>query len=216
MGKDNDQIHVMAAEMDSMKATIVNLSGQVTSLKKQLEDERGRERESMIPPTLPIAVGNPKTSQENQYSPIERLEDAVDELSDEVLMRTANINGCITNIQNKVSNINVLQISMGELMIKIAKHANAHYQNLKTTAEYIKANPTPKVELTQWQRVGLAAKSWLNKDFLTDFRVVVLIFYLLFASSIAVGYAVMYNKAAKHNAALEYYVEKHLDIPHRK
>lgn len=216
MGKDNDQIHVMAAEMDSMKATIVNLSEDVSSLKKFLEIDRSPKREPMVPPTLPIAVGNTKKTEENFYSSIESLEDAVDELSDEVLIRTASINGCIQTIMNRISDINEELSHIRGINILLADRELEYNLEVKKMNESITSTPLPKVELTQWQRVGLAAKSWFNKDFLTDFRVVVLIFYLLFASSIAVGYAVMYNKAAKHNAALEYYVEKHLDIPHRK
>ncbi|WP_160119402.1 hypothetical protein [Bacteroides faecalis] len=44
----------------------------------------------------------------------------------------------------------------------------------------------------------------------------VLFFYLVFSSALAIGYAVQSYNLAKQNAALEYYIEKYLSIPHRK
>lgn len=213
--KEEIQMNALAADVDGMKSVVSKLSEEINSLKKVFEDNNSNGREPMVPTRLPIESRS-KDPHVEIYTPVESLEDAIDELNDEVLARTSSINGSITKILNRVKEMRRTQSAMCNCMLEMEERDKEYNKNMKATCEYVTSNPTPKVELTQWQRISLGAKSWFNKEFLTDFRVLVLLFYLVFSSAIAIGYAVRSHNQAKQNATLEYYIEKRLNIPHRK
>lgn len=191
--KDEIQMSALAADMDGMKSAVCKLSEEVSSLRKQLEGDNSREAEPMASAQIPI-VSNTKVSQTDFYSPLESLEDAIDDLNEEVLARAASVNDSILSILNKLDHIDKELSTIRYYNVKMSK-CEQEYKNEVKKMNEIFMSTSPKTELTQWHRISLNAKSWFNKEFITDFRVLVLLLYFVLSSAIAIGYAVMYNKA---------------------
>ena len=223
MATQDSVLQMMAVEIDELKLSYKALQDEYKKLQQEFDKLQAKPTPE-APITPPIASIRDERSSEYKL-----LSKSFDEMEAEFRFHASNVQGSVYRVNERMTNIGhrITGVSQAfQLNVDMFKRMNSTLtlytnktdeiiQKLDDYKQKIDDNP-PIVELTQWKRVTMAAKSWINKSFLSDFRVIVLIIYMLMFLASTIHFGLKCNKLEKQNIALEYFIKRHIDMARRK